>query len=303
MPSPRQPRQRRRARRHVATRGARAATSSSTNSRRFSRPRRCAAGSDTSGIRPSSAPGVTARRCITSERRSRQTRRSRARGRRRRAPRVHRRHHPNVPRRGVFEARRKAVYEATLDVQNTAIEAMKPGVNWRVVSEAAKVQTVQRLVDLGLVRGRAEDATYAGVASLFLPHSLGHLLGLQVHDVGPGGPVPERLEVGHVVTCEPGIYFVDGLLGPAFEDPRLRDFLCGIVSRSSWKWAAFVSRITSSSPRTDTIISPSAAPRRWRTSRRSCADERRASGCVARASSSRKRARGSRKSSSTSSRL
>ena len=126
---------------------------------------------------------------------------------------------------GVFEARRKAVYEATLDVQNTAIEAMKPGVNWRAVSEAAKVQTVRRLVDLGLVRGRAEDATYAGVASLFLPHSLGHLLGLQVHDVGPGGPVPERLEVGHVVTCEPGIYFVDGLLGPAFEDPRLRDFL------------------------------------------------------------------------------
>ena len=72
---------------------------------------------------------------------------------------------------GVFEARRKAVYEATLDVQNTAIEAMKPGVNWRVVSEAAKVQTVQRLVDLGLASGRAEDATYAGVASLFLPHS------------------------------------------------------------------------------------------------------------------------------------
>ena len=107
---------------------------------------------------------------------------------------------------GVFEARRKAVYEATLDVQNTAIEAMKPGVNWRAVSEAAKVQTVRRL-DLGLVRGRAEDATYAGVASLFLPHSLGHLLGLQVHDVGPGGLVPERLEVGHVVTCEPGISF------------------------------------------------------------------------------------------------
>ncbi len=50
----------------------------------------------------------------------------------------------------------------------------------------------------------------------------GHFLGLDVHDVGGSGlPVPEdKLVPGHVVTCEPGIYFVDTLLGPALADPK-----------------------------------------------------------------------------------
>ena len=126
---------------------------------------------------------------------------------------------------GTFDAMRRDVYEAVLDVQNASIKEMIPNTNYRLVQELAKTRTAQRLIDLGLVRGRAEDAAFAGVASLFMPHALGHLLGLQVHDVGPDGPVPETLVPGHVVTCEPGIYFVDGLLGPAFEDPRVAEFL------------------------------------------------------------------------------
>lgn len=48
---------------------------------------------------------------------------------------------------------------------------------------------------------------------------LGHFLGLDVHDFGGDGiPVPEKLMAGQVVTCEPGIYFVDSLLGPALAD-------------------------------------------------------------------------------------
>jgi Xaa-Pro dipeptidase len=126
---------------------------------------------------------------------------------------------------GKFEARRKAIYEAVLDVQVRAIAEMKAGANWQMVGARAKMNTVQNLIDLGLVKGNAQDAVMAGVSSLFLPHSLGHLLGLQVHDVGPGGPVPDTLRPGHVVTCEPGIYFVDGLLQPAYEDSYLKDFL------------------------------------------------------------------------------
>lgn len=129
------------------------------------------------------------------------------------------------PASGTFEAKRRATYEAVLSVQNAAIEAMRPGANWRAIGETAKLQTVQALIDLGIVRGDAQDAVMAGVAGLFLPHSLGHLLGLQVHDVGPSGPVPGTLLEGMVVTCEPGIYFIDGLLGPALEDPNLRGFL------------------------------------------------------------------------------
>lgn len=137
------------------------------------------------------------------------------------------------PANGKFEAKRRDVYNAVLDVQNTAIAAMGPGVNWRMIGENAKVQTVQALIDLGVVRGDAQDAVMAGVAGLFLPHSLGHLLGLQVHDVGPSGPVPDTLLAGMVVTCEPGIYFVDGLLGPALEDPRLRWGPCAAVARKA----------------------------------------------------------------------
>ena len=63
---------------------------------------------------------------------------------------------------------------------------------------------------------------------LLLPRSfvaasgLGHFLGLDVHDMGGSGlPVPDdKLAPGHVVTCEPGIYFVDSLLGPALADPE-----------------------------------------------------------------------------------
>ena len=127
---------------------------------------------------------------------------------------------------GKFEARRRAVYEAVLDVQVRAIAEMRAGANWQMVGARAKLNTVQNLIDLGIVRGNAQDAVMAGVCGLFLPHSLGHLLGLQVHDVGPGGPVPDgALAPGHVVTCEPGIYFVDGLLEPALEDRFLKDFL------------------------------------------------------------------------------
>jgi Xaa-Pro dipeptidase len=126
---------------------------------------------------------------------------------------------------GRFCAMRRDIYDAVLDVQNASIKEMIPNTHYRLVQELAKTRTAQRLIDLGLVRGRAEDAAFAGVASLFMPHALGHLLGLQVHDVGPDGPVPETLVPGHVVTCEPGIYFVDGLLGPAFEDPKMAEFL------------------------------------------------------------------------------
>jgi len=126
---------------------------------------------------------------------------------------------------GRFCAMQRDIYDAVLDVQNASIKEMIPNTHYRLVQELAKTRTAQRLIDLGLVRGKAEDAAFAGVASLFMPHALGHLLGLQVHDVGPDGPVPETLVPGHVVTCEPGIYFVDGLLGPAFEDPKMAEFL------------------------------------------------------------------------------
>ena len=59
------------------------------------------------------------------------------------------------------------------------------------------------------------------------PSGLGHFLGLDVHDMGGSGlPVPDdKLAPGHVVTCEPGIYFVDTLLEPALADPKISTML------------------------------------------------------------------------------
>jgi hypothetical protein len=67
-----------------------------------------------------------------------------------------------------------------LDVQNSSIKEMTPNTQYRLVQELAKKRTAQLLIDLGLVNGNAEDATNVGIVSLFMPHALGHLLGLQV---------------------------------------------------------------------------------------------------------------------------
>jgi Xaa-Pro dipeptidase len=88
-----------------------------------------------------------------------------------------------------------------------------------------------------LVRSREEEMTAAGITFAFFPHGLGHLLGLQVHDVGghmgdeagaalsPPADFPKlrflrSLEAGHVVTIEPGIYFIDSLLAGLKSGPH-----------------------------------------------------------------------------------
>ena len=89
------------------------------------------------------------------------------------------------------------------------------------------------------MRGSVDDLVAAHVPSLFMPHGLGHFMGLDVHDVGgyPEGversPEPglrslragRRLEPGMVITVEPGIYFIEALLGPALADPKLSRYL------------------------------------------------------------------------------
>jgi Xaa-Pro dipeptidase len=92
------------------------------------------------------------------------------------------------------------------------------------------------LHEAGLVRCSPAEAVDSGIARRFFPHGIGHLLGLQVHDVGgclagpEGGVLPRpaldpalrltrRLEAGFVVTMEPGLYFIDALLDPLRAGP------------------------------------------------------------------------------------
>lgn len=125
------------------------------------------------------------------------------------------------------------VFAALIDgmhtLQQELCEAVAPGVDWRELHLRAHRMVTQLLRDVGMLRMSAEAAVATGVSSVFLPHGLGHLLGLQVHDVGGltnaanAQPIPRPeghpalrltrcLEAGMVVTVEPGMYFIDSLL-------------------------------------------------------------------------------------------
>ena len=126
---------------------------------------------------------------------------------------------------GVFSA----LIEGMHNLQQELCAAVAPGVDWRDLHMRAHHLVAQLMCDAGLVQMSAEAAVATGVSRMFFPHGLGHLLGLQVHDVGglrtaPGEePIPRpeghpalrltrRLEPGMVVTVEPGLYFIADLL-------------------------------------------------------------------------------------------
>jgi Xaa-Pro aminopeptidase len=138
-----------------------------------------------------------------------------------------------IPVGGKFTPKQKDVYDIVLAANNHAFEISGPGVRYVDVHLAAARVLVEGLHSLGLVHGAVDDAVAAGVHSLFMPHGLGHQMGLDVHDmedlgerfVGYDAETPRsthpscsacrmgrRLQTGMVVTVEPGIYFVPALI-------------------------------------------------------------------------------------------
>lgn len=124
-------------------------------------------------------------------------------------------------------------------LQQALCDGVRAGVDWREVHLRAHTLTAEVLREAEIVTCGAEEALAAGVTRVFLPHGVGHLLGLEVHDVGgfmrspEGGDIPtpeghphlrltRTLEEGFVVTLEPGIYFIDSLLESARADERSR---------------------------------------------------------------------------------
>ena len=138
-----------------------------------------------------------------------------------------------VPVGGKFLTRQKEVYNIVLAANNKAIEIAKPGVTYQYVHlEVCKV-LAQGLKDLGLMKGDVNEAVAAGAHALFMPHGLGHMMGLDVHDMEDLGqiyvgyddetrPIDQfgtsslrmgrRLQEGFVVTDEPGCYFIPALI-------------------------------------------------------------------------------------------
>ena len=124
-------------------------------------------------------------------------------------------------------------------MQQSLCGGVRAGVDWRDVQLRAHELTAEVLREADLIRCSAQEAVSTGVTQVFLPHGIGHLLGLEVHDVGglmrsaEGGEIerPEGhpylrltrvLEAGFVVTMEPGIYFIRQLLEAARADHRGR---------------------------------------------------------------------------------
>jgi Xaa-Pro dipeptidase len=151
----------------------------------------------------------------------------------------------SFPANGIFSEKYKPIYQAVLDAQVTVYQMLRPGVSWVDCHKAAEASILQSLVNIGLItlgdNKTIEDLVELRLGAVFMPHGLGHLIGIDTHDVGgylPGHP-PRILEPGlaklrtariiepnMVLTVEPGCYFIDHLLDGALESPILSPHLC-----------------------------------------------------------------------------
>ena len=142
-------------------------------------------------------------------------------------------HTRTVPVGGTFSQKQKDIYNIVLNARNHAISLIKPGVPYRDIHlESAKIIS-QGLINLGIMKGNTDDAVREGAHAMFMPHGLGHMLGLDVHDMEGLGEdlvgydnkikrasqfglralrLGRRLQTGFVLTVEPGIYFIPDLV-------------------------------------------------------------------------------------------
>lgn len=134
---------------------------------------------------------------------------------------------------GVFTQKQKDIYNIVVECHDHVLEVAKPGVKWWDVHFAVCRIITERLQQLGLMKGDVGESLKAGAHAMFLPHGLGHSMGMDVHDMEGLGQVyvgfdnevrpstqfgtnalrfGRRLQKGFVVTDEPGIYFIPALI-------------------------------------------------------------------------------------------
>jgi Xaa-Pro aminopeptidase len=151
-----------------------------------------------------------------------------------------------VPVGGKFSQKQKEIYEIVLHAQLNSIAATKPGTFYRDCHTVACETIATGLKELGLMKGDVKEAVVAGAHALFLPHGLGHMMGLDVHDMEGLGQIHvgydneiqpsaqfgtaylrlgRRLQPGFVVTNEPGIYFIPELIDMWKAEKKYAEFL------------------------------------------------------------------------------
>ena len=155
-------------------------------------------------------------------------------------------HTRTVPVGGKFTPRQLDVYNIVLACHGKALEMARPGVTYKSVHLDVCKVLAQGLKDLGLMKGSVDDAVAAGAHALFLPHGLGHMMGIDVHDMEDLGQIyvgyddeirpsdqfglaslrmGRRLQEGFVITDEPGCYFIPALIDKWRAEKTCTDFL------------------------------------------------------------------------------
>ena len=152
-----------------------------------------------------------------------------------------------MPVTGKFTQRQLEIYSIVEACHDYVLQVAKPGVKYADVHFAVCRLMTERLKELGLMKGNVDEAVRAGAHAMFLPHGLGHMMGMDVHDMEGLGQIyvgfddetrpnleqfgtnclrmGRRLEPGFVVTDEPGIYFIPALIDEWKANGHCKDFI------------------------------------------------------------------------------
>ena len=157
-------------------------------------------------------------------------------------------HTRTMPVSGKFTQRQLELYKIVEECHDYVLDVAKPGVKYMDVHFAVCRLMTERLKELGLMKGDTDEAVAAGAHAMFLPHGLGHMMGMDVHDMEGLGQIyvgfddetrpnleqfgtnclrmGRKLEEGFVVTDEPGIYFIPALIDEWKASGHCKEWIC-----------------------------------------------------------------------------
>jgi len=151
-----------------------------------------------------------------------------------------------IPVGGKFSQKQLEIYNIVLKANNTATSLIKPGETYLSIHLKIAEVIASGLKDLGLMKGNVKEAVMNGAHALFFPHGLGHMMGLDVHDMENYGqihvgydheirPIDQfgtaylrlgrRLQEGFVITNEPGLYFIPALIEKWYNEKINHEFI------------------------------------------------------------------------------
>jgi Xaa-Pro aminopeptidase len=151
-----------------------------------------------------------------------------------------------IPVDGIFSPLQKDIYNIVLKAETECIANIRPGIPYKDIHMKAAAIIAEGLKSVGLMKGNIEDIISTGAHALFFPHGIGHMLGLDVHDMEDIGEkfvgydnefqrsdqfglaylrMARRLKPGFVVTVEPGIYFIPPLIDKWESEKKFADFI------------------------------------------------------------------------------